>query len=241
MKYSISVVSHNSGCHLETLFMDLSERLPPETEVILTINIPEDEFYLNSAVGLPLKIIRNSTPLGFGANHNQAFASSSGRRFLVVNPDVRIQGDPWRDLDKVFDLYSDAGACAPSVLSPIGTIEDSVRHFPTIGKLLKRVILGIRHSDYMATDDSTPVVVDWVAGMFVMFDSMSFKTVGGFDTSYFMYLEDVDICQRLSNIGKKIFWVPNCNVVHDAQRASRRSWQHRRWHTRSMLRFLFRL
>jgi N-acetylglucosaminyl-diphospho-decaprenol L-rhamnosyltransferase len=237
MRYSISVVSHNSGKHLEKLLMDLSESSPRQAEVILTINTPEDESYLNNAVGFPLKIIRNSIPLGFGANHNQAFASSSGNRFVIVNPDVRIQSDPWCALDKVFD--SDTGACAPIIRSPTGAIEDSVRRFPTIGQLLKRVVLGIRRPDYIAPDNLTPVVVDWVAGMFVMFDSASFRAVGGFDTSYFMYLEDVDICRRLGAIGKKVLWVPNCAVVHNAQRASRKSWQHRRWHARSMMRFLF--
>lgn len=239
MKYSISVVSHCSGHHLKTLFMDLSESLPPQSEVILTINTPEDESYLNNAVGFPLKVIRNSIPLGFGANHNQAFAGCSGNRFVIVNPDVRIKIYPWDTLDKVFD--SDTGACAPIILSPTGAIEDSVRRFPTIGKLLKRVVLGIRRPDYLVPDNLTPIVVDWLAGMFVMFDSKSFRAVGGFDTSYFMYLEDVDICRRLGAIGKKVLWVPSCNVVHNAQRASRKSWQHRRWHLRSIVRFLFRV
>lgn len=241
MKFSISIVSHNSGKHLVKLFMDLSERFPPQAEVILTINTPEDEFYLNSAVGFPLKIIRNLNPLGFGANHNQAFSFSSGHRFLVVNPDIRIHGDPWGELDKVFDLNFDVGACVPRVISPTGAIEDSVRHFPTIGKLLKRVVLGIRHPDYISINNLTPIVVDWAGGMFVMFDSASFRSVGGFDTSYFMYLEDADICRRLGVIGKKILWVPSCNVVHDAQRASRKNWQHLCWHARSMVRFIFKI
>lgn len=219
--------------------MDLSESLPRHAEVILTINTLEDESYLDNAVGLPLKIIRNSTPLGFGANHNQAFARSSGCRFVIVNPDVRIYGDPWGALDEAFD--SDTGACAPITLSPTGAIEDSVRRFPTFGNLLKRVVLGIRRPDYIAPDNLTPVVVDWVAGMFVMFDSASFRAVGGFDAGYFMYLEDVDICRRLGAIGKKVLWVPNCAIVHNAQRASRKSWQHRSWHARSMVRYLFRV
>jgi len=237
MKYSISVVSHNSGKHLETLFMDLSESAPLLAEVILTINTPEDESYLKNAVGFPLKIIRNSTSMGFGANHNQAFASSSGNRFVIVNPDVRIKSNPWGALDKVFD--SDVGACAPIIISPTGAIEDSVRSFPTIGKLLKRVVFGIRSPDYIVSDNFAPVVVDWAAGMFVVFDSASFKMVGGFDTRYFMYLEDVDICYRLGVMGKKVLWVPSCEVVHDAQRASHKSLQHLRWHLRSLVRFLF--
>jgi GT2 family glycosyltransferase len=236
MKYSISVVSHKSGHHLEKLFSDLSEKFPKESELILTINTPEDESYLKNAVGLPLKIIRNSIPLGFGANHNQAFAISSGDKFVIVNPDVRMACDPWCLLDDSFD--ADTGACAPTILSSKGGIEDSIRRFPTIIELLKRVVLSIRRPDYIAPDDLSPVVVEWAAGMFIMFDSASFREVQGFDTNYFMYLEDVDICRRLNAIGKKIVWVPKCKVIHDAQRASHKSWQYRRWHIRSMVRFL---
>jgi N-acetylglucosaminyl-diphospho-decaprenol L-rhamnosyltransferase len=239
MKYSFSIVSHKSEHHLKNLLRDLSDRLPPQSEVILTINTPEDESYLDNAAALPLKIIRNPKQLGFGANHNQAFAISSGDKFIIVNPDVRMQSDPCFLLDKAFD--SGVGACAPSILSPSGIIEDSVRRFPTIVRLLKRVVLGIRRPDYIAPDNLSPVVVEWVAGMFIMFDSASFREVGGFDENYFMYLEDVDICRRLVAAGKKVLWVPSCSVVHDAQRASRNNWQHRRWHVRSLVRFFFRV
>jgi N-acetylglucosaminyl-diphospho-decaprenol L-rhamnosyltransferase len=235
MRFSISIVSHNSGTLIANLLKDLVRNKIDDGEIILTINTPEDESFLDSAVGLPMIVIRNPTPLGFGANHNQAFERTSGERFLIVNPDVRIQGDPWHVLDAAFD--SDTGACAPMIYSPAGTIEDSVRHYPTIGKLLKRAVLGIRCPDYIAPQTPSPVEVDWVAGMFVMFDSVSFRTIGGFDTRYFMYLEDVDICRRLVSVGKKILWVPTCSVIHDAQRASRKSWRHRSWHARSMIRF----
>jgi N-acetylglucosaminyl-diphospho-decaprenol L-rhamnosyltransferase len=236
MKYSVSIVSHNSGKHLDVLLTDLSKRLPPHSEVILTINTPEDESYLKSSMELPLKVIRNPAPLGFGANHNQAFACSSGERFVIVNPDVRIKSAPWCTLDRAFNF--DSGACAPTVLSPSGAIEDSVRRFPTVARLFERVVLGARRPDYIVPANLSPVVVDWAAGMFVMFDSASFRAVGGFDSSYFMYLEDADICRRLGTIGKKVLWVPSCSVVHNAQRASRRSWQHLHWHMRSVVRFL---
>ena len=238
MKYSISVVSHKSGHHLKKLLQDLSHFMPEDSELILTINTPEDTSYLYDAVGLPLKVIQNLNPLGFGANHNQAFSISSGSRFVIVNPDVRITSDPWRYLDETFT--SDTGACAPTVLSPAGSIEDSVRRFPKVGDLLSRAVFRECRPAYTARDNASPVKVDWVAGMFVMFDSVSFRDVGGFDTSYFMYVEDVDICRRLASIGKRILWVPHASVVHDAQRASRKNWQHGLWHARSMARFFAR-
>lgn len=237
MKFSISIVSHNSGELIAELFKDLCKTLPNETEVILTINVPENESYLSEGIYLPLRVIRNISPLGFGANHNQAFASACGEKFIILNPDIRIRGNPWHALDSAFD--PDTGACAPLVLSPAGTIEDSVREYPTLGRLFRRVVLRDRSPDYLVPSKHDSVNVAWAAGMFVMFDSESFREIGGFDTRYFMYLEDVDICKRLHTAGKKVLWVPQCSVIHNAQRASGRSWQHLRWHVRSVVRYLF--
>lgn len=238
MKYSISIVSHNSGKHIANLLEDLRKTLPASAEIILTINIPEDEFYLKSATGRPLKIIRNSFPLGFGANHNQAFASACGEKFVILNPDVRLLDNPWHILDSVFD--QNTGACAPMVLNSAGGIEDSVRHYPTFAKFFRRVVFRDRRSDYPIPRELAPIDVEWAAGMFIMFDSKIFRAITGFDTQYFMYLEDADICRRLHAVGKKVLWVPGCRVVHDAQRASRRNWTHLRWHITSAVRFLLK-
>ena len=236
IKYSISIISHNSGAHLSNLFNDLKKYIPDEAEIILTINTPEDESYLCCSSGLPLTIIRNPLPLGFGENHNRAFSVSRGFRFIILNPDVRIYSPPWNTLDISFNV--NIGACAPMVISAVGNIEDNVRYFPTIFNLLMRFLNKKHHPDYAVPADLSSVMVDWAAGMFVMFDSKCYRDVGGFDTRYFMYVEDVDICKRLALKGMKILWVPSCNIVHDAQRESRRNWRYRVWHVRSMVRFL---
>lgn len=236
MKYSVSIVSHNSGALIANLFGDLCRHLPPEAEVILTINVPEDESYLQAAGNLPLRVIRNAEPLGFGSNHNQAFAVSRGERFVVVNPDIRLPSSPWQALDDAFD--SSAGACAPLVLSPGGELEDSARKYPTLSRFFRRVFLGQRQPDYQVRRDMVSQEVEWVGGMFVMFDAAAYRAIGGFDTRYFMYLEDADICRRMYANGKKILWIPNCRVIHDARRASRKNLKHFRWHLTSALKFL---
>jgi N-acetylglucosaminyl-diphospho-decaprenol L-rhamnosyltransferase len=234
MKYSISIVSHRSGHLIRNLFEDLRTHLPAQSEIILTLNVPEDESYFSNT-GLPLTVIRNLRPLGFGANHNQAFAIARGKYFVVVNPDIRLQDPPWEALADAF--REDTGACAPSVYSSSSELEDSIRKYPTLLRLLSRTLLNRRFPDY-PRHPQTPQAVDWAAGMFVMFDAQAFRSVEGFDTDYFMYLEDVDICRRLNEAGHSICWIPTCSVIHDAQRASRRNWQHRKWHLRSVVRYL---
>lgn len=203
--------------------------------IVLTLNIEEDEGVLKKFSGLPIKIIRNNIPKGFGDNHNCAFDSISSDFFVIVNPDIRLVEFSLRRLLDSF--HDDIGACAPLVLSPQGVIEDSARRFPTLSLLLSRFLSKKRSSDYVFSNE--PVVVDWCAGMFVVYRSIAFKSVDGFDTGYFMYMEDADICRRLKMSRWKTIIEPRTSVVHDAQRASHRSLRHLRWHLQSAIRFLF--
>ena len=75
--------------------------------------------------------------------------------------------------------------------------------------------------------------------MFVVFRREAYQEVGGFDDRrFFMYLEDADICRRLAREGWKVLVNPNVQVIHMAQRASRRNLKHMRWHITSAFRFL---
>jgi GT2 family glycosyltransferase len=105
-------------------------------------------------------------------------------------------------------------------------------------RVLRRIFGQRLRPDY-SLDGDVPFAVDWAAGMFLLFDSAAYRSVGGFDERYFMYLEDADICHRLWAKGRRVIAAPSVSVVHDAQRASRRSLKHMRWHGASMARFLF--
>lgn len=240
IKFSLSIVSHQSGLLIEHLFESLRKFLPKNTEIIVTLNCPENEDFLKNGSDLPIKVIRNSIPKGFGDNHNAAFERSSGQKFIVVNPDIRLNESPFEALDAAFSVDNNIGACAPKVVSVNLKTEDSVRRYPTFFRLLKRTIASHRTPDYDLRTHNA-VHVDWAAGMFVMFDADAFRAVRGFDNRYFMYMEDADICLRLAQRGLKTLCVPSTQVIHDAQRASHNSWKHRRWHIRSVIRFMFRI
>ncbi|MFO1369770.1 MAG: glycosyltransferase [Marinagarivorans sp.] len=232
---TLSIVSHGQAALVHELLKDLSLLFHQSFEVIITVNIPEDESSYRG-FPFPLRIIRNSIPKGFGDNHNAAFASSNSRWFAVVNPDIRIESMDFDVLLKPFQV-AEVAALAPVVLSPKGGVEDSARRFPSLVQFAKRVLLRQRNSDYEVQDG--PYYVDWVAGMFVIFRREAFQRVGGFDSRrFYMYLEDADICRRLSSNGWKIIVNPHIRVIHMAQRASHRSIKHMRWHAISAFRFL---
>jgi N-acetylglucosaminyl-diphospho-decaprenol L-rhamnosyltransferase len=231
---TFSIISHDQGELVQRLLADIRMLALADFEIILTLNVPENEACLSEFSDLPMRVVKNTAPKGFGANHNAAFALAQGQYFAIVNPDVRL---PLRDPDALMAAFADShvGACAPVVLSPQGGEEDSARRFPTPLLLARRVLGFRRELDYRW--HSTPVVVDWVAGMFVVFRREAFAAVNGFDERFFMYMEDADICRRLQHAGWLVLLTPGWSVVHDARRASHRSIQHLRWHLLSAFRY----
>jgi N-acetylglucosaminyl-diphospho-decaprenol L-rhamnosyltransferase len=238
----ISLVSHGQGQLLKALLDDLLPLIVLGADVVVTLNIPESEDFLDE-FDAKIKIIRNFSPKGFGSNHNQAFrlAKSKCKWFAVINPDIRCDASIFSILISTL-TDSSIGISVPRVINPQGTIEDSVRKFPTIPRIFNRIVkrlLGkILDPDYDIKVDIN-YSVDWAGGMFMIFSVDSYSLVDGFDERYFMYLEDADICRRLRDHHKLINLVPTVRVVHDARRASSKNLMHLKWHLRSMMRFLF--
>lgn len=230
----LSVVSHGQRELVRDLLTDIAARCKSDIHVVLTLNVPEDVPFDINGFAFPIEVIRNERPKGFGANHNQAFRRLSGEYFCVVNPDIRLNDDPF---DKLVACVSETGAslAAPVVVNPQGGIEDSVRRFPTPFRIAGKVFGLGRNSDYALS--SRPFSPDWVAGMFMLFQSAAFQELGGFDERYFLYYEDVDICARLRLSGRDIIACPWVRVIHAARRESHRNLQYLTWHLASISRF----
>ncbi len=209
--------------------------LPEVSEVILTLNTPEDAA---PGFGGRVRVIRNSSPRGFAANHNSAFGVSRGAFFCVMNPDIQLVNNPFPGLIAAINGCGQ-GVVAPLVVSPSGRVEDSARYFPTLWRLTRKVCTNFE-GRFPLQESEGIVRPDWVAGMFMVFSRESFERLDGFDEGFHLYYEDVDICARCWNAGMSVCLVTDVKVQHDAQRASRRSVQHLRWHVMSMARYFWK-
>lgn len=232
---SVSIVSHGHGVMLAWLLQDLARHSAGYVrECLLTLNIPEPLPFDPSAYPFTVRLIENSQPLGFGANHNRAFELSQGEFFCVLNPDIRLLADPFAQLLGCFGEAAVALA-VPLVVDSQGRIEDSARRFPSPFRILCKAFGRCYGGDYEVGE--ALLHPEWVGGMFMLFPHDSFAAINGFDELFFLYYEDVDLCFRLRLGGRDIVLNPAVRVVHDAQRASRRQLQYLRWHSASMLRY----
>jgi len=234
---TLSIVSHGQNALVNQLLMDIQRHCADRVELVLTENISDATPLATGALSSPVQRIANTQVKGFGANHNAAFAHSKTPYFCVVNPDIKLPADPFPAL--LQSLSDERVAVAgPLVRSPAGNIEDSARRFPTFAILLKKVFSDKRQPDYPV--DRGPQGVDWVGGMFMLFDGAAFRSVGGFDEAYFLYYEDIDLCRRLHGAGKQVIYNPAAEVVHDARRTSHRNPRYLLLHLQSILRILLR-
>ena len=232
---SISVVSHLQLEWVAGLMTDLEQLCADSRfELILTLNQDEALPFALNQFSYPVKIIRNKHPLGFGANHNQAFHFAESACFCVINPDIRLTDNPFPVL--LAGLKdSSVGVVAPFVVGNEGAPQDSARRFPTPLSILRKVRGMPPASEYPSA--SAALHPDWVAGMFMLFPSHIFEKIGGFDERYFLYYEDVDICARLRLLAYEVLVCAQTRVLHEAQRHSHRNMRYLRWHLQSMLRF----
>jgi N-acetylglucosaminyl-diphospho-decaprenol L-rhamnosyltransferase len=224
---TISIVSHGHGPLIDLLIDDLANNSKDDDidlKLLVTKNIA-DEDWTPPHSGLDITVVSNPRPRGFGANHNAAFGMMDSDYFIVCNPDVRLHSE--FSLTALLSEVPELGLLSPKILNEKGQLEDFYRPDLSVLNLAKRKILNV--------DDSNTDNACWVAGIFMVFNARSFSEVGGFDEGYFMYVEDCDICSRLSRIGGSVDVSRRVSLIHNAQRASRKSLRHMFWHISSLL------
>jgi len=226
------IVSHGHGQMVARLVDDLLG-CPEVSRIGITQNIPEEIVYPTDP---RLQVRGNNAPRGYGANHNTALADATTPFVCVLNPDIRLQGNPFPALLRCFDDQSVA-LSAPKIVSPDGVTEDSARRFPTVFSLAAK---AFAKDDGTYSDTTDMLNPDWLAGMFLLMRREAFAKLGGFDEGFYLYYEDVDLCWRLRRAGYRIVQDLTAVVTHDARRESRRSLRFAKWHLASMTRYLFK-
>ena len=236
MNITVSLVSHAHGVEVLTLLDELGALSDSGVRrVVLTLNQPEPE--LASAVRqraytFNLILIERAAPLGFGANHNRAFARDvelgASEAFAVFNPDLHLRGNPLKGMAQTLANRPMAGAVYPRQVDAAGAPSDSERLVPTPRRLLARYLGGRRQE---VVDGDRP---EWVNAACLLVRREAYEQILGFDESYHMYCEDVDFCLRMQLAGWSLVRADEAIVEHAAQRASHRNLRHLAWHVASL-------
>ena len=247
---AVVIVNYRSGAALLQCVEDW--QADGADEVIVVDNGSDDGSVDRVRAHHPgLDIVVPGRNLGYGSAANRGVATVTAPLVLVSNPDLEVRPGTLAALVGALAARPQWGLVGPLVRTTSGERYPSARRFPSLVDSAGHALLGLFAPDNRFTrsyqqselDGATEQVrpVDWVSGACFLVRRDAFEGVGGFDESYFMYAEDVDLCWRLGREGWRVLYVPTAEVTHLQGRSTdRHPYRMILEHHRSLLRFASR-
>lgn len=219
------VVAFDSGPLLadcvRSLLADGSAGGPPE--VVVVDNGSSDGSVERVEAAHPeVAVLRPGANLGYARAANLGAAATRAPIVAVVNPDAAIAPGSAAAIVARFAAEPDLGAVGPQIREPDGRVYPSARRVPSAADAVGHLLLGGIRPDNRATrryrdldaDPDAARTVDWVSGAAIWLRRAALDAVGGWDEGYFMYVEDVDLCWRLTRAGWRVAYEPAARVTH---------------------------
>ena len=170
----------------------------------------------------PLVRVLELANVGFGRGANAGIRVTSTSAVVVANADVRFDTAALSTLGLAFEEDPRVAAVGPRVTYPGGAHQASARRRPDALTAIGHAILGralpgnrfTRRYRDLDADSERPREVDWLSGCALALRRGALEEVGGFDPGYFLYMEDVDLGDRLRAAGWRLRYEPAARVVH---------------------------
>jgi N-acetylglucosaminyl-diphospho-decaprenol L-rhamnosyltransferase len=223
---SVVIVNYESRTLLERCLAALAADVGREasSEVIVVDQASQD----GSAAWLAaehreVRLVALPGNVGFGAGNNRGAEVASGRWLLLLNSDAFVRPGAIDELIRFAESRPAIGVAGPRLVWPDGRLQRSCRRFPTVFRLAteylylrklaprSRALNGFYCGEF-AHDE--PRRVDWLTGACLLVRRELFERLGGFDESFFLYSEEVDLLYRAAGLGGETWYDPAAEVVH---------------------------
>lgn len=220
---SFIIVNYNTKALLRNLLLSIRKFFDRE-EVIVVDNASSDNSADMVSHEFPeVKLIVNKVNLGFAQANNQAMEIATGEVFVLINSDAELIDDSLKHAISLITTNKQYGLIGCKLLNSDKSIQISVGRFPGIcyaflystglGLLLpsryRKKILAGRYFDYEQQSE-----VDWVMGACMIVRKDTYLHIGGLNSNYFMFGEDMEWCYRIKIGGYKVLYIPSSQVVH---------------------------
>ena len=170
---------------------------------------------------------------GLGGGSNAGMRVASGDYFLLLNSDAWAVEDALERLVEFAEEHPDAAIVGPRLSNPDGSLQPSVRGFPTLWRLateylfLRKLAPRTRmlNAFYGAGFSHDRVLdAEFLMGACLLVRREAADTVGLFDEDFFMFSEETDWCYRFRQAGWKVLFFPGAEFVHVGGASTRRDW-----------------
>ena len=137
-----------------------------------------------------VECILTGANIGYGSANNIGLKKVTSKYALILNPDATLHPSALENFIKATEKIYDFAVMAPYIQEEKDKFDKNY---------LKNI---------------SPVQVDNVKGFAMFLNISEFKEVGFFDENFFFYFEEIDLCKRLVNSGKKIYLIPEIKIDH---------------------------
>jgi len=217
---SIVIVSYNT-CAILVRCIDsiyqYSQNL--SIQIIVSDNASSDHSIETISNRFPdIIIVQNEKNLGFGRANNRAIPFCTGRFILFLNPDVILVEPVLNKMLNFIEETDDAGAVGCKLVNLDGSFQRSYYESdPTLANrffeaiYIEKLIQKLRH---LHTRRNYTARVAAITGACIFIRYTLVSRLGGFDETFFMYCEDIDLCYRIKKLGYNIYYLGNLKMIH---------------------------
>ena len=219
----VSLVTYNSNLdYINQLAKDLNKISSINIELIIADNL-SDKNYFNKLNKINAKIISTGKNLGYGrANNLIEEISNDSEYFLVLNPDIKINKETITNLYQFMESNKNYHVLSPILISEDQKYFNFKRDKFNLTTLLYRWLFKIEDKFLELNFDTLDEVinVNYISGSFMFFRRETFKKINGFNKLFFMYFEDVEICDVINHNNYKIGILKKSTATHYRNRDS---------------------
>ncbi len=167
--------------------------------------------------------ILNEGNYGFANGNNLGAAASRGKYLLFLNPDTTISERALLAMHDQAKVSRANSIISCRQIRGNGSEDKPYGSFPSPLTMTgwTRALAKLLNFNSKIRQNDRLIFPDWVSGSVVMMSYSSFNSIGKWNESYWMYYEDVDLCQRARALGGAVILVKSVAVIHNHGGSSR--------------------
>lgn len=230
MNISFLIINWNAGEYLLNCIESIKKNCTFSKEIwIIDNNSNDNSIELIKKNHDDVNIIINEENIGFAKANNIGLKEIKTSYCLLLNPDVILLPNCIEQLVDLMESKPKAAIVAPRLIYSDNRIQESYGHFPsiiteTVHLLSINKIFHFIRRIFLNKNFNKSICVDWVFGACFLAKSEALNQINGFDESFFMYSEDLDLCHRLHNNNWEIWFHPTATVMHYSSLSADKKW-----------------
>lgn len=220
MKTAVVILNYNGAALMEEFLPSVIHSVNGmDAEVIVADNASTDNSLEFLKTNHPkVRTIVLDKNYGFAEGYNRALAQIDAEYFVLLNSDVDVDAEWLKPLEFFMDNNPDVAVCQPKILSQkndnyfeyagaAGGFIDKYGYPFCRGRLFNDV-----EPDVGQYDEQKDIF--WSSGACMLIRKKDYEDVGGLDGDFFAHMEEIDLCWRLKNRGRRIVCIPSSVVYH---------------------------